>query len=362
MSGSFETLISTPRRFVSRPGQDFIDQFKAHIAARGNSKTFPGLCWTKPDPDDPPDILDRFDINLKAHEDACHSPCAVCSPKYGKFLYEGYLVWFAKDGLVRIIGPECGADYFKSGVFRRAVKKLDDDARLAWLLDHLPIRLSQIPQMKIAANRLVDAAGELDRLKSVISKDIPKTEATLGSMAGSGAGLRITIVMKRDKDSVGPSGIRGTSVDTREEEFGPLAGRPLFQKRVKHTKEAIAIAEAVSAFPELASDDEILDYMADAPPGQTDLAWLEWNWGTLARLADRHRRAANTIADARHFFDTSNISRLNDWGDHEANETPVAVEVIKGATYQIRQGRNEQTFIKPDMDKLKNTGDWPTAY
>lgn len=128
------------RKFRARPSDAVILEFVQHVWRTGSPQTWRWITTTPHPEGEAPIILKRFEIPARLrHGRDTRAPCSVCSPDAPKF-DDGYLVYCA-DGFIRIIGHDCGHEFFGDSYDRALIEHREETAEAtarALLAERLP--------------------------------------------------------------------------------------------------------------------------------------------------------------------------------------------------------------------------------
>ena len=157
--------------FTAEPSEEWQQEFLAHVRKTGQPETFPDI-ERNPSPEGSrPRILCRFGVDRNKRPDRDMVPCAMCSPIHEKCLDDLCLVWYAAEGVVRNIGPECG-DGLQGGALLNAERKaFEQRQRQARAESFLEKNLPTTEAWLVALEALRPPLGEAQRLHHKLRHD-----------------------------------------------------------------------------------------------------------------------------------------------------------------------------------------------
>lgn len=137
------------RRFRQRPGDAVIREFLAHVWNTGAPQTWRWITTTPHPKGKAPTILREFNIPTRLrHGRETRAPCSICSDSAPKFDH-GYLV-HCPDGYLRIIGHDCGHDFFGES-YAKALKTHDEETAEAAARQLLTERMPDLSRTLVEA-------------------------------------------------------------------------------------------------------------------------------------------------------------------------------------------------------------------
>lgn len=155
----------------TKPSADWRKSFLDHVRRTGEPETFSGIERLPPPGGSRPYILFRFDVDRKKRPLGDMAPCALCSPFHEKCLEGLCAVWYEDEGVVRIIGPECGLGLDGGDLLAVERKAFDRRQRQERAESFLEINIPKIPAWLEAMRSLQPAAAEAQRLHHKMRHD-----------------------------------------------------------------------------------------------------------------------------------------------------------------------------------------------
>ncbi len=280
------------------------------------------------------------------------APCPMCQPN--KFR-EGRIAWFGALKAIAVIGHECANSEINRLAEREfAVRQAVEQAE-AYLLDTLPLivemrlrRASLQPRIDVAQT----AFGHFRKRGAAYQKLL--RQATKSSDV-----LTVAEILK--SNSGGPSGTRtaGSTVQTRDVQFGILAGRSAIASQCTLRECSNGIEVALGHFPAVLDDDQILDFISSRSPAEK----IELE-KTLRGAADQLEQLPSKLDAFAQFFTPANAHRIAEWGGHHDNETPIRAACSRyddrGAVlFELTGLTNRAALIIPSLLWRPGSGPFP---
>jgi hypothetical protein len=202
-----------------KPSTEWKEQFAEHIRRTGQPETFPSLDWSQPPSWSRPYILRRFDVDRKKRPLRDMAPCTICSPHHPKCLEGMFLVWYQDEGVVRAIGPECGAELAGGHLLvaeKQAFERRERQRRAeSYLEENLPKLEAALETLEALRPGLTEAERLHRKLRSDNSL-IPKQFRHI--MKKDGGVLSVSVEIKTHR--AGTNSTREDD-DDRPERIGP---------------------------------------------------------------------------------------------------------------------------------------------
>ena len=171
----------------SRPSEDWVSAFLDHVRSTGQPETFEAVDWSIPPSTSEPVILKPFDVDRRKRPKRDMAPCALCSPCHPKCLNGLYLVWYPDEGLVRVVGPQCGRNLEAGRRLVEARIEYDRERKKLRLENFLEANLPNVDRMVEALRAFRPAAAEAARLHAKLKHDcsaIPKRLRIIWNQSG----------------------------------------------------------------------------------------------------------------------------------------------------------------------------------
>ena len=361
------TLILAQGPHPSRPAADWQTAFLDHVRKTGQPEIFPDIERNPPPEGSRPYILCRFDVDRKKRPERDMAPCAMCSPFHEKCLEGLYLVWYQDEGVVRVIGPECG-DGLEGGALLNAERKaFNRRQRQLRAESFLEKNLLKVPAWISTLNDLRPALEEAQRLHHKLRHDHSAIAKVLRQIKKQNGGvLAVSIEIKKQKhddeedprndrpERVGPKGFgKGPdAVDTFTEQFGILNGATMFASEfepIATVDGMIAIAEAL---PPLASVEQTFDWLCE----HESLELFEQIVEQIRKMQSGYYRLVEQLNSVMAFFDHAHFDLINRWGTHPEADVRLEATYSQGVFTMELGGR--RTRMKPDFRVLEQRPDW----
>ena len=328
------------RRFSQRPGKGVTSDFVGHIRRYGSPHTWRWLTTTKPSVGSIPVPLTRFSIPTKFRKGPeSRAPCSICSPWFPKF-DDGYLVWFRDDGLLRIIGHECGHEFFEGDTWADALTELQEEAgdatARAYLAEHLP----KLDAMAVEGWFLRLGLRRFLRLRDELAGII--TKSAIRAIARSRTGAVLTVDAAWDRTDDRGRFLVGKRDVARVEGLDALLSK-------------YAISDLESA---LMSSDELRDKALRAQDlRRTARLDLRQSHTALSSLVVAIDRARVLQEEFERLFLVNNLQQLSLWGRHRDCPTPFWIERIGDAEIYVGKGVKPLSFAGCRRLRLRPEGD-----
>jgi hypothetical protein len=146
--------------FVEPPGEDVETEILDFIRETLAPHLWRGHTHTKFSKDEPFEYINEYQL-LPGRE----APCPCCSPFRPKYYRKGVIVWFPREGVIRLVGGDCfkgmmGAEAHRAASerYERVKRRKADIAVILQNLDALPATLSAI-------NHTMPIAKAIDRFR-----------------------------------------------------------------------------------------------------------------------------------------------------------------------------------------------------
>lgn len=351
--------------YPSRPDSTLIAAFLDHVRETGSPETFPTICRTKPPVNSKPEFLSYFDIDRKKRPNGDEAPCPICSPTSPKFLYDGCLVWYPDEGVIRAIGPECGDSIFGGTMYADARDRFDRTERERRASEFLERNYPKLLQMLVALEAIRPATLEAARLYADFKRKAPAIQKEFRKINNRDSGtLKVTVVQERvanDNRVEGPRGFGKTDseYDSHDEIIGQLPNCTLFLSRFDPVAERREIEDLLMAMPRFTSDYETFSWICDL---SEQIETLEAAGDVLRRAAEMYARLVKRLDRVTMLFSNEVFQRLDAWGQHSANDFDL-IALCDGTAFRLRHGGSvggsEQVTFTPDLEKLRARMPWP---
>lgn len=300
--------------FEARPSPNYIESIRAHVAGTGMPETFAGLHPGPIDKDEPFHILGPISVPRYKRPDGKKAPCprCHCSDKF----FEGQLVWFWELQAVAVVGHCCAsAQQSNEAVIEYRQREARERAE-AYLLQFL----ADVPRHVRRSRALAAPIAECQRFHDRFRTDGGPFQRALRNATRGDAQLVVT----EDLGPLlagGPAGMRtsGSSRDTRDVQFGPLAGRSAVASECRAAADLAAATPFFEGLNGYTTDDAVLDFIISLTDEEKTKAAND-----LAAAIKLLASVEETLADFRRFLSEPNLARVTSWGAHHENPTPMA--------------------------------------
>lgn len=311
-------LLRVGRRFKVRPNASVVKEFQQHVWRTGSPHTWRWITTTPHPKGEAPLILSPFSIPQRLRNGIeTRAPCSICSVTSPKF-DSGFLV-HCSDGLLRIIGHECGHDHFSEDSYAAALKEHEDEVAEVAARILIAERLPDLSRTLVEAGaHFRDIHVLLDFQERAVSGI---TQKAIAALRRSRIGDQLTI------------DIEANASDER--------GRKVIEKRV------IAVASGLDALtlPHRLLLDLTTAIMEAAQVWIVERDEIEPRLATMTRhdvfaVAKAVRRLDTMLETTRsvrenmgRLFNADGLKALSLWGRHSQCPTPFWIEVVGRRVY-----------------------------
>lgn len=317
-----------------------------HIDRTGEPETAPGIHHGPFEKSEPFLIVQPISVPRSRRADGKLAPCPMCQPN--KFL-DGRLVWFERLKAVAVIGHCCASSETNRAAeleFRiRVARERAQDFLLENLLA-LPVLRQRCEAIRKGA---ADAQKAFDDFKA---NGRPIQQLLRRAAKGTGRLTVSEVVGKLDGDGPSARLAAGSTVQTQEVDFGPLAG-------IAATKDNCAIGSDFDHFESIVSEFSIhdTDDKIEAFILQLDDAGLRKNEAKLREAVEGIDALPPRIADIASFFTEVNARRISAWGAHrdapEWTKAEIKTARLEGRVLFEIETRNRRAGVLIPADFLK---------
>jgi hypothetical protein len=298
----------TFRIFKTRPGQDLINKFMAHIRETGQPETFPGLYCATIAKTEPFLILKRFDIDRKKRPARDKAACPMCQPN--KYL-SGTLIYIPRLLAIAAIGHCCADKDNLAASSREYRERTERDEQETYLLAHVPL----VPACLSVIEKARPAAREARRVYRHFRTRGAEFQRELRLVKMNSGRLTVSEQIEGETAAFGPAGFRSptTNVNIREVEFGTLRGMIALNTQYDPVGELDRIQSRLRTHNHAETEDAYLEYIAEMTPLPRRAATVQ-----LREAANHYSKFQARIADFCAFFTPENLRRIHDWASHPA--------------------------------------------
>jgi hypothetical protein len=258
--------------------------------------------------------------------------CPMCTPN--RFL-SGALVWLPELQCCAVIGHCCADKEARDEAEREFKQRTKRDYEEEYLLRGLPL----LPQKAAVLTQLRPAAEETRRLFRKLRREVPTVQKHLRDLKTRKGGHLILYEIlsgaedEMGSDYVGPSGFRGrggSEVNSRDIEFGILAGMTAVTQDYNPVKDLDEIQRALESLGDLPTEEAVMDFICAMDERRRSAAVA-----ILQMIDKRHARFVEKVADFTRFFTDENIARIHAYGTHTLN--PFSIEAKLENVYGQRR-------------------------
>ncbi len=162
-----DSALQTFSIFNDRPGPEFIDGWRQHIADTGEPEKYPGVSTTKPAKSANVVLLsDEIRVPTAMRPGGDKVPCPLCSPSTGKF-GTGRMAYFPDDSATRFIGHDCAKRYLGTN-YTEAERLFRIEAQCAAFIQLWPKLQAALPQLNPIVQSLYVVGKILSQLRLYI--------------------------------------------------------------------------------------------------------------------------------------------------------------------------------------------------
>lgn len=284
---------------------DIVSRIRTQIAETGEPEAIPELHPGPLSKKEPFRIHCEISIPRGRRVDGRLAPCPMCQPN--KFL-DGRLVWFGRLEAIAVIG-HCCADQEISREAEREFRAREAKERATnFVLDAL-IRLPELrDEYESLAPRAMAAQTLFDRFRH----DGAAFQTALRQATKNGGELTVSeVIGPRSRD--GPAGLRtaGSTVDTRDVQFGTLTGLRALATRCRANELLKSVHEVIAALASITDDATTIEFLE----GLLDSEILGWE-KRLRNAQSKLIELRALVDDIASFFTEENARRISKWGSH----------------------------------------------
>lgn len=360
----------------TRPSEAWIEAFLEHVRTTGQPETFAGIDWTFPPAWSPPYILKaNIDIERSKRPNGDMAPCAICSPTHSKCLNGLFLVYYEREAIVRVFGPDCGAKIEGGDMFIAEHKAFKLRERMARAEAKLERMLPLMPKLILALEGLRPALVEADRLYRKLRGDnsaIPKHFREVRKQRGGQLTVDVIIETPRGEqkfeqegepdgendrpERVGPRGFgRVGGVDTYTQSYGALMGDSMFASEFRPLDKLDELLAVAGEFPKVQDGDGAFLWMCN----NESLGLFELLVERLDELEAGYEKFLEQLMSVRSFFDAEYFARLNLYGQHRDTSFKLEASVDKREGVYTLIHQNRPARFRPDLAVLAVLRCWP---
>jgi hypothetical protein len=326
--------------FKDYPGQFYIDDFIGHLRATGQPDTWRFHCV------DPPLVNEDNFVELCSFSVPTHlrakvgmATCPICSalsPQY----YDGKLVWFPLENVVRAIGIDCAKKLFGSEVVEDAARANKAKSLKYGAQDYL---LDAYPRVRAITDKVVRSlptARIVDLLQQKLWALTSKSACNgLYKHAKTGSLKIFDQVQSPSSDRFGNIKFVTTQVEVMSY---PVVGVGFLGRSISvashasNTIEALNRIEVQSNGAQLMSQDQALEFITTTLENESYL----WEAERLVKQAlEAAKSLDGYLEDAHRFFSASNLKNLHDWSNHRLVAAPIQVWFDQNFPLEVKVGK-----------------------
>ena len=344
------------------PSGVFVDAVAKRIEETGEPEKIVALYRGKIDRAANYRKLRNIYIDQKKRPNGDKAPCPRCG--YADKFLRGVLAWFPDLQFCAVIG-HCCADHEALNEAEREYKhRKTQEFEEDYLLEGLPLfrrKAELLGQWRGPANEALRIYWEFRR-------GMPAVHQHLRDIKEHRRGeLRLVQILRsaedEDSDYVGPAGFRGrggSETDSRDIEFGRVAGLTAVSRTFNPVKDLETAVRVLESFGSLPDEEGALNLICDE---MRDDAKRRAAVGILQELDKAYAKLADRVNDFWRFFTRTNIQRLNQYGTHSLNHLPfeASYRSENGWTLVLLEHRRVQCRLS-FADKFASfSPEWPAT-
>jgi hypothetical protein len=202
--------------------------------------------------------------------------------------------------------------------------------------------------MLSAINKIRPAAIEAERLYRKFHKEAASIQKRLWQATRSNDRLVISVEISEQLKAVGASGSSGQQghIETIDVTFGRLSGLAAVRPTFDPVKALNNLERQISAYNIGDDEGKIFNFICEL-----DEKDRKFCAGKLQETNNSFQKLHEKLMDFASFFNGDNLQRLNAWGNHPENPTPLYVE---DGMFQ-KQRRITIKYKRPNTDKAVET-------
>lgn len=354
----FDAEILPWRQFKDWPSEIFIREVLDWIYQSGYPERHEALFRNKIQKDATFYIL-RPDVTIDGKKRLGDSaPCPMCTSN--RFL-TGSLVYLPSMQCVAFIGHCCADKKTRADAARefrlRSRQKHEED----YLLDNLLL----IPARLAALEVIRPAAIEARRLYRQFRRDASRVQFQLRQIRRNyGGRLILSEIIRGGEDAVGtdyvgPAGIKGhgaTNIETREHDYGLLAGDLITVKNFDPVKELDTLIRQLSSIDSVDDDEQVLDFIVSITPKQRGAAVA-----IMETVDDNVEKLLARLRNLLSFFTRENAEQLSAYGTSPHNSLPFTAKFgpMHGRPCMVIEQGKEKCVMHVGNDCQDFSFRWP---
>jgi len=310
--------------FDGPPPPNIVQDFISFVGTKGTPHLWRYHLHTKPDKHAQFRILLRFSIPEKFRKGVGRAPCPICSPNSPKY-FDGMLVWFKEEKVLRAIGDDCGRSHFGRGIFDEAYKEFEkrrsDEAASNFLINNLPYVSDAMQKIE----GLKGQAGSIDLVRQQTKRALVNNISKAIERAGNESRLkfyeqrRVPVFDRDGSQKVDKDG----ELITRPENF-EVSSLPFNGIRLNKNPNVLSLLNnAYTMLEKLKSANETEAYLLWS--NLVDEDRLEEAASNLRSAIRSYEEASQLFLETQLFLKEENIKNLQKWGAD--NLSPVRFRV-----------------------------------
>jgi hypothetical protein len=290
-----EALVGRPI-FFERPGADIEAEILDFIRETYAPHLWRGHTHTKPSKGELFEYINDYQL-LPGRE----APCPCCSPVRPKYWRKGVIVWFPREGVIRLLGGYCFKRMMGLDAHRAALKKREGVKRHRANIAINLQNVGALPATLSAINQVIPIANAVDRFRDELrSGDIGKFTRGLLRHAKEGA---LYIEEKGGK-------LR---------RYASIAGQSILSPAIKPVSPRMRSARTILASLELSGDpEECVRAMNDKD--------AERFAKVISAGVKIVKDALADIEEMRQFVSDQTLATLRTWGKEDGCPYPTFVK------------------------------------
>lgn len=350
---------------LTLPSEEWLRAFLDHVKQTGRPEDFPGIERNPPPDWSRPYIVHRFDVDRKKRPNRDMAPCAMCSPYSPKCLEDLCVVHYEDEGVIRIIGPDCGSGLAGGDLLKAARKAFDRRQRQQRAEEFLEKNLTKVGAWIEALSQFRPVLVEAERLHRKLRHDNSAIGKKFRQVRNQSAGiLSIDIVIEKEKsekgdaddrpERIGPRGFgRGAdAVDSYTERFGVLEGAAIFASTFEPVADLDTLIVWTSDLPRTKTVEDTFDWLCE----HESLELFEQIVERMRRINARFTGLVEQVDSVVAFFNSRNIEGINRWGTHPKAEFRIEAG-LEGGVLTLKHG-GRLARLRPDLEVLSQRVAW----
>lgn len=344
------------------PSGVFVDAVAKRIEETGEPERIAGLYRGKIDRAAKFRKLRIIYIDPKKRPNGDMAPCPRCG--HADQFLRGVLAWFPDLQFCAIIGRCCADHEALNEAEREYKQRKTQEYEEDYLLEGLPLlrhKAAVLARWRGPVNEALRVYREFRRGAPAIHQHLRDVKERRGGE------LRLVQILRsaedEESDYVGPAGFRGrggSETDSRDIEFGMVAGLTAVSRTFNPLKDLETATRVLDSFDARPDDEGALNLICNE---MHDDAKRRAAVAILQELEKAHAKLADRMNDFWRFFTRTNILRLNQYGTHSLNHLPfeASYRSKNGWTLVVLEHRRVQCRLSFAEKFASFSADWPAT-